>query len=148
MPAGIPWHAAKMRFEETVEVDADIATVRPVLFDLESWPSMTESIDSLERVDAGPLRVGSRVRLKQPRLPGTEWTVTEVSEDAFTYESKSLGMRVVARHELAPRGSGTSLRLALDMTGPLSPVVGRLGGSLTRKYIEMEAQGLKAAAEA
>lgn len=136
-----------MRFEKIIEIDAEIGAARSVLFDLESWPTMTESIDSLERLDTGPLRVGSRVRLKQPRLPRTEWTVTEVSEDSFTYESKSLGMRVVARHELTARGSGTSLSLALEMTGPLSPVVGGLGGSLTRKYIEMEAQGFKAKAE-
>lgn len=136
-----------MRFEKTIHIDAPVDVVRDVVMDVGSWPRLTESVSTVELLDPGPLKVGSRVRIKQPRLPRTDWTVTEVSEAGFTYEAKGPGVRTVARHEVTASGPGTVLRLVLDQAGPVGLLIGRLGAGMTRRYLELEANGMKSGAE-
>jgi hypothetical protein len=53
----------------------------------------------------------------------------------------------VATHRITPADTGVTALLAVEQTGPLAPIVDRLLGTLTRRYLAMEAEGLKAAAE-
>ena len=55
-----------MHVETSADIDAEAGEVWSVLVDLDQWPTWTESVSDLERLDTGPLRPGSRVRLKQP----------------------------------------------------------------------------------
>ena len=83
-----------MRFEKVVTIAAPAQTVWNLLTDIESWPRLTASVTSIERITPGPLEVGSRVRIKQPRLPEAEWVVTELVEgQRFVWESASPGVR-------------------------------------------------------
>lgn len=109
---------------------------------------MTDSIDRVELLDR-PLALGGRARVHQPRLRPAVWTVTAFAENrTFTWESRSPGVRTVAAHDIVPRPDGTvSVRLTLDQTGPLAPVASLLLGRLSRRYVTMEANGLKAKAE-
>ena len=57
-----------MQFETTVQIDASPQSVWEVMTDVERWPEWTTSVQRVERLDDGPLRVGSRARLKQPKF--------------------------------------------------------------------------------
>ncbi|MEU5878501.1 SRPBCC family protein [Spirillospora sp. NPDC047279] len=138
-----------MRHEVTVTIDASPATVWRLLADVTGWPDMTASVDRVELVTDAPFGEGSQARVHQPRLPAAVWTVTEfVPEKSFTWESRSPGVTTTGAHYLTTNPDGTvTVRLALRQSGPLAPLFALLAGRLTRRYVGMEAQGLKAKAE-
>ena len=74
----LPRTLARVRFMATIDIAARAQLVYEVYTDVERWPEWAASVTSVERLDQGPLRVGSRARIKQPRLPTTVWEVTEV----------------------------------------------------------------------
>ena len=75
-------------FVTTRHIDAPAQSLWEVLFDVARWPEWTPTIDSVELLDDGPLQVGSRARIRQPRLPRATWQVTEVVEGrSFTWEA-------------------------------------------------------------
>jgi uncharacterized membrane protein len=137
------------RNETSVTIDAPPERVWPVLMDVESWPEVTKSMTKVEKLDEGPLREGMRVRIHQPKLPAATWTVTElVAQARFVWRSRGPGFRTAGIHEISPVDGGrTRLLLALEQSGPLGGVVGRLGSKLTDRYIAMEAAGIKRRAE-
>jgi hypothetical protein len=106
-------------------------------------------MNSVERLDDGPLRVGSRARLRQPGMPALVWQVSELREhEEFTWETASPGVRTVARHAIGANPDGTTrIALSVEQTGPLAGLVGLLTGRRTRRYLGYEAAALKAAAE-
>ena len=139
-----------MMIEVSVCTTASPNRVWQVLVDVARWPAWIESIISVQRLDGGPLRVGSRVRIRQPRMAALVWEVTDLDEGReFTWQARALGVLTVGRHRLAgqPDG-GTLIVLSVDHHGPLAGLVSALTGSRTRRYVQMEADGLKAASEA
>ena len=139
-----------MTIETSVDIDADVLAVWRVVRDVERWPRWTPSMTSVQRLDDdGPLDVGSRVRIKQPGMPAMVWTVTALTPTAgFTWTTRSPGVTAVASHELtALPGGSTRLRLAVSESGPLSGLVARLARRRGTRFVQQEADGLKAAAE-
>jgi uncharacterized membrane protein len=138
-----------MDFETTVEIDAAPQDVWAVLIDVQRWPEWTDSIDEVRWLDDATASVGSRARVKQPRMPALTWTVTEFEAGrAFDWQTSSAGVTTVGTHAIAELGDGRSrLTLGLRQSGPLAGVVGALTGSRSRRYVRMEAEGLKRAAE-
>ncbi|MGP4027738.1 SRPBCC family protein [Actinomadura sp. 3N407] len=137
-----------MHFDIAVDADATPETVWNLLIDVEHWPDMTASVDRVELLDE-PFTLSSRARAHQPKLPAAVWTVTAFEENkTFTWESRSPGVTTVAVHEIVPKPDGTvTVRLTLDQKGPLAPLISILTGRLTRRYVTMEANGLKTKAE-
>jgi uncharacterized membrane protein len=138
-----------MRFEQSIDIDASQQRVWDVLSDLESWPQRIETVDAVELLTPAPAGEGSRVRLKQPKLPEGTWEVTVWDAPSyFEWRQKSGGVTNVAGHRVAALGDGRSrLTLTLDMRGLLVPVFGRFYKDLTNRYMTIEAQGMKRAAE-
>jgi uncharacterized protein YndB with AHSA1/START domain len=137
-----------MRFVRTVSIKAAPARVWQVMSDVEAWPSWTASVTSVELLDDGPLRVGARARIRQPRLPVATWKVTElVPGSSFTWVARGPGLRTTGRHEVLPDGDWSIATLTLDQEGPLGGLVGRLTRGLTERYLRLEGEGLKRRSE-
>ncbi len=139
-----------MRYETSVDINAEPDVIWDVLADVERWPEWTASMSRVERLDGDPFGEGSTARVKQPRLPANRWRVTDyVRGESFSWESRSPGVTSLAEHRIAAReGGGSRVSLVLTQTGPLARLVGMLGGRLIRRYVRLEAEGLKYDAEA
>ena len=137
-----------MRADVTVHIAAPPERVWSIVADIGAWPTWTDSITTLTPLDAGPLRVGSRAKIKQPRLPVTTWTVTELVEGrSFVWVATGPGFRTVAEHRVEPAGDGSVVTLSIDQRGPVGWLVGRATTALTKRYLAMEAEGLRHRAE-
>lgn len=133
-----------MRFETTTDIAADADRVWKTWLEFERWPDWTTSVDDAERLDDGEFGVGSRVRIKQPKMRAAEWEVAEAeSGRSFDWRTQSGGMSMVAGHAIEPGADGVTVRLTFDLTGPLSGLFGRLMGGRIRSYMRAEAEGLK-----
>jgi uncharacterized membrane protein len=138
-----------MRFEESIDIDAQQERVWEVLSDLEAWPRRIETVDVVELLTPAPMSKGSRVRLKQPKLPEGTWDITVWDAPSyFEWRQKSGGITSVAGHRVETLEEGRSrLTLSLDMRGLLIPLIGLFYRDLTNRYMTSEAQGMKRAAE-
>jgi uncharacterized membrane protein len=135
-------------FATTVEISASPERVWAVMSDIERWPEWTSSVSRVERLDAGPLAVGQRARIRQPKLLPAVWRVTALEPGrSFTWVTSSPGVRVTGRHQVEAAGPGSRAHLAVSFDGVLSGLVARLAGKLTSHYLALEAAGLKARSE-
>jgi len=138
-----------MRFEQSIDIDAPQQRAWDVLSDLEAWPQRIETVDVVELLTPAPVGEGSRVRLKQPKLPEGTWEVTVWDAPSyFEFRQQSGGVTNVAGHRVEALEEGRSrLTLTLEMRGLLVPVVALFYKGLTNRYMTTEAQGMKRAAE-
>src|SRR5579859_5797691 len=111
-----------MNLQQSAEIRAEATSIWATIVDVERWSEWTRSIDKVERLDHGASGIGSRARVRQPRIPVAVWTVTEFEPGrSFTWVSRAFGIRSVATHWLEPRGDGTvSLTLGSVQTGWLA----------------------------
>jgi uncharacterized protein YndB with AHSA1/START domain len=132
-----------------IDIDAPAAVVWEVFSDVERWPEWTASVTRLVALDGPGIAVGKRFEIKQPRMPKLVWQVTEVTPGAaWTWEQRSPGGLTVASHEVTPISDGrTRVRQWIDQGGPGGILVGLLMRRMTRRYLDLEATGLKARSE-
>jgi len=138
-----------MKLSMSTEVDAPVEKVWSVICDVERWPEWTASMLKVDRLDAGLLAVGSRARVRQPKLPVAVWQVTALEPGRFfTWQAKGPGLLTVAGHEAEPLENGrTRATLWIDQRGPLAAITGRFWDKLTREYVTTELAGLKKRSE-
>jgi uncharacterized membrane protein len=140
-----------MRYETTIDVAAPARQVFDVYTDVERRPERADSVTSIERLDDGPLRVASRARVRQPMLPATVWEVTElVPGERFSWVARSPGVVTTGIHIArdSDRAGVSEVTAALEVLGPLGPVVRFLSRRLTRRYVDAEVRGIKQRCEA
>ena len=132
-------------FDTSLEIQAPADQVWRVLLDVERWPEWTSTMTSVEKADPGPLAVGSRAYVRQPKLRPGWWQVTDLDEQQhiFTWVTRSPGLQIAGRHEVARSSNGSRLMLAIQFSGLLGPLLARLYGGLTQQYLATEANGLK-----
>jgi len=120
------------------------------LADVRHWPDWLPTMRSVEPLGPEALTLGARYRITQPRLRPAIWTVVGLEPfRAFSWETLSPGVRVLADHSLSPQPDGsTRATLQIRFSGPLAFVARWLGGSLTREYLHREATLLKQKVEA
>ncbi|MGZ5416231.1 MAG: SRPBCC family protein [Nocardioides sp.] len=132
-------------FETSRHIEAGTQPVWEVLYDVARWPEWTPTIDSVRKLDDGAFGVGSRAKVRQPKLPKATWEVTEVVDGrSFTWEARGPGMKTIARHEVVPDGDGSTVTLSIEQTGPMGAVAAFVWRKLTQRYIELEAESLDA----
>ncbi len=135
--------------EDSIEIDAPPELVWDVFSDVERWPEWTDSVTSLAGQDGSTLAVGKPFAIKQPGLQKLVWTVTDIDPGAsWTWAHRFPGVQVIARHYVtALPGGRTLVRQELDQGGLLGALVGRLTVKRTKRFLDMEAKGLKARSE-
>jgi uncharacterized membrane protein len=132
-----------------VEIDAPAGVVWEVFSDVERWSEWTGSITRIVALDGPGLAVGKRFEIKQPRMPKLVWEVTELTPGhSWTWVQRSPGGLTVARHDVvAESANRTRVRQQLEQRGPIGSLVGMLMRGMTRRYLDLEAAGLKARSE-
>lgn len=137
-----------IHFEQSIVINASAERIWAVLTDMERWPEWTASMSSIKRGEDTPFGVGATARIKQPRLPAGDWRVTEYEPDRwFKSETASPGLKIAAGHRIEPATSGCTVTLSIDQSGFMSGMVGRIYGGRIRRYIDLEANGLKQRSE-
>jgi uncharacterized membrane protein len=137
-------------FQIAVEIAAPPQRVWAVLMDVERWPEWTPTVTNVERLDPGPLSLGSRTRIRQPKLRPAVWQITELAEKhgVFTWVSSSPGVQVTACHAVEATAAGSRATLSTEFSGLLGLLMARLFRQLNEQYVTTEAQGLKRRCEA
>jgi uncharacterized membrane protein len=151
-----------MEYTREAVIQAPADRIWALLTDVENWPDWTDSMKQIDRLDTGPLRVGSTARVRQPAGRPMVWTVTELVPDSnFTWTASQPGMTMTAGHRLydstaddtagdAPGSAASAAQrtvLTFELTGPLAGLGAMLAGKRIRSYVDMELAGLRRAAE-
>lgn len=135
-------------FQTTIEIQAPPDRVWTALSDIEHWSEWTPTIISIRQLDPGPIAVGTRAIVRQPKLLPARWQVAEVLEGrSFTWITLGPGIHVTGRHSVEGVANRSQVTLSLDFSGPLGPFFARLTRSLNERYLDLEARGLKKHAE-
>jgi hypothetical protein len=152
-----------MRWRNETLIEAPVDLVWQLTIDVANWPSITPTVLRVDRLDdqatdddatddpaatAGPVRVGSSVRMKQPGQPVAVWTVTKMDPGReFSWQTKRMGLTMAASHRLSADGGSCRNELILDLTGPAARLFGMVFGGMVRTALETENAGFKARAE-
>jgi uncharacterized membrane protein len=134
-----------MDAKPTIDIARPAERIWPVMIDVERWPEWTPTVTSVELLDGRPLRVGSRARIRQPRLPVAVWTVTALEPGRyFEWQSVVPGLKSEAGHRVEATGPQTArVTLTFSWTGWLAPLIRLVYGRLARRYVQTEAESLK-----
>src|SRR3954449_12745075 len=131
----------------SITIDAPIEVVWSVFADVERWPTWASSFESVELID-GPMRLGAKARIRQPKLPTVVWEVTNWEPGrSWTWTASGPAARTEATHVLTASGTGTIAEQSIISSGLLGRVAAFVWRSLTRRYLAIEAAGLKQRSE-
>ena len=79
-------------FDIAIGIDAPAERVWQVMIDIDRWNEWTPSVTSIKRLDSGPLVVGSRLVIRQPKFPPARWSITAFDPGlSFTWMSSGPG---------------------------------------------------------
>ncbi len=133
----------------SIDIDAPATTVWTVFADVERWADWTVSVQRITPLDGPDLLVGSRFEIKQPRMPNLVWEVTAIDHGAsWTWTQRSPGGTTLASHQVVAVGSDrTKVHQRIDQRGPVGVTVGVAMRRMTRRYLDLEAHGLKQTSE-
>jgi uncharacterized membrane protein len=134
-----------MMTDDAIEIDAPAQLVWELFSDVERWPEWTTSVTSLVGEDGANLAVGRRFSIKQPGMPKLIWTVTELDPGrSWAWVQTAPGAVTSAHHEVIAQPDGRTLvRQQLVQRGALGALVARLMIKKTKRFLQLEAQGLK-----
>lgn len=137
-----------LRYSVNIDIDAPAERVYEVMTDIDRWHEWTPSITSIKRLDGEGFAVGRRAMIRQPKFPPAMWTVSRIVPGRrFEWVNRAPGLRVTGHHAVEPLGKGSRATLGLSYDGIFGGLLAWMTEGITRRYLEMEAKGLKARAE-
>jgi len=132
------------KFSTSLTINASQEAIWKVLSDVSRWHEWTPTVIKVEVLNTPELKLGNRYKVFQPKLQPVEWTVTELTTSNFTWESKALGMHMVAEHVVKSVNANQSeVTLTFAFNGWLGNLIGKMYGRMTEEYVQTEAQSLK-----
>jgi hypothetical protein len=149
-----------VKISRTVDIEAPVERVWALTLDIERWPDHTPTMTSVERLDDGPLAVGSRARIRQPGQRRRVWTVSHLEpRRRFSWGTSLLGVRLRADHLLEPIAAerrdgpsgevgGTRNTLVVELEGALARTLGAILRWPVQRAIAAENEGFRSAATA
>ena len=106
-------------------------------------------MSNVEALDGGPLQMGSRYIVHQPKLRPATWVVTQLEPPrCFVWQARSPGLQMIAGHTVEESSAGNchvTLRFSFD--GLLGAPIGWLFRSVTKRYLAQELASLKSRVE-
>jgi hypothetical protein len=115
-----------------------------------AWPDWLPTVRAISPIEGDAFGLGATFKVIQPKLRPVVWRITKLEPgQCFIWESTSPGTQLWANHTVRTTGPKESeVELQFRFSGILGTLLGWLAGSITRKYITIEAASLKALAEA
>ena len=138
-----------MRWTDSILIDAPTELVWLLTTDITGWPAYTPTMQSVQRLDDGPLQVGSTARIKQPGQRPAVWTVTGIDDTChqFRWHTHHRGLTITGSHHVQAEGPGCRNTLEVEATGPLARPFALLAGPLLRRALRIENASLKTEAQ-
>jgi hypothetical protein len=129
-------------------IEADPHVVWALTADVERWPQLTPTITEVVLLDEGPITLGGRARIAQPRQRPAVWTVSRFEPDRrFEWWTKVGPITMTGGHRIEPDPRGCRNILTLEVTGRGSGLLRRLAGRRLAEAIDTENRGFRSAAE-
>ena len=133
-----------IKFSTSLAINASQDLIWKVLSDVAHWHEWTPTVTKVEVLNTPEIKLSNRYKVIQPKLQPVVWTITELNSANFTWESKSMGMHMVAEHVVKPiNANQAEVTLTFAFNGWLGNLIGKMYGKMTEDYIQTEAQSLK-----
>lgn len=140
--------ATEPRFSVSIDINAPAERVFDVMTDVERWHEWTPSVTSVKLQQPAPLAVGGRALIRQPKFPPALWTINAIEPGrSFKWINRAPGLLVTAHHGATPTPTGSRATLSLAYEGIFGGLLAWMTEGITKRYLDMEARGLKARAE-
>jgi hypothetical protein len=134
-------------YTDSIEIHAPVAIVSGLLLDLSGWTSWTTTVQEATPLGSAVVAPGTRVRVRQPGLPVSVWTVDVADRAGFEWNNYRHGLRTVATHRIDDTPGGSRLSVRINQTGLLAGPVAWVYGRLIRRHLHWMTEQLKVAAE-
>lgn len=143
------WERAAMGvIQQSLRVTAPPDRVWDAVVDFEARPRWEPRVKEARIEGGGPLREGSRIRLKVDRDRFTSTVVEMRSSQRLTLLVKGPGFRVHHIYDLHPEGDITNVTLTGQYHGIIGGLVTRFMSGSLRRDLTDELAAIKRAAEA
>ncbi|HEX6575395.1 MAG TPA: SRPBCC family protein, partial [Gemmatimonadaceae bacterium] len=120
-------------FTTSIDVAAPPSRVYSVMIDIDRWPEWTRSVSSVKRLGDTPFDVGTKVLVRQPKLPPAVWKVSSIEPNrSFTWIGGGPGIHVTAKHSVEPAPGGSRVTLYLEYRGLIGDFFAKITERITR----------------
>ena len=137
-----------MEWTDSILIGASADVVWRLTIGVTDWPSFNPTMQKVERLDTGPVEVGSTARIKQPGQKPAVWTVTVVEPGRlFAWQTRRLGLVMTGSHLVESVGDSCRNTLTLEVSGPVARPFGAFFGLAVRRSLQTENASFKSEAE-